>query len=106
MDFSIHRHFMCIKNIYKDLVLDFIAEKNIEKLQWYDETIMMHLDKEAALKFEFDIPAGFELRPLSVEDTFKVNSNWAHAAPGTETFIEYNIKFNPNIGLYNESNVI
>lgn len=102
MDFSVLRHFMCTKQLYRSFVLDFITKEKFDKIIWDDETIMMHLKKEEALKFQIDLPEGLELRSLSVEDTFKVNDNWPHKANASEKFIEYCIKFNPSVGLYNQ----
>jgi RimJ/RimL family protein N-acetyltransferase len=95
---------MCTKSIFKDFVHDFRSQQNLGNIIFDDETIMMYMEKEEVQKFEFEVPEGFQLRPLSIEDAFKVNENWAHKSPGSINFIEYNIKFNPNVGLYNEQN--
>lgn len=104
MDFSVRRTFMNIKNIYRNPVLDFIENEINQEIYFNNETVMMYMEKERALEFDFEVPEGLEIRSLSCDDGFKVNFHWPHASPGSEDFLKYCIKFNTSVGLYNENN--
>lgn len=95
---------MCTKNLYRALLLEFLSEDKFNKILWNDETVMMHLRKEEALKMRVDVPNGFQIRSLTCNDICTVNSNWPLASAVSEKFLEHCIEFNPSIGLYDENN--
>lgn len=104
IDFNIPRMFLCARQIYRNFLLDFIASDNSLKVSIDDETIMVHMRKEEALKFEYEVPKGFELRSLSIKDADFVQSTWTFASRMNENFVEYTIKYNPSVALYDENN--
>lgn len=104
VDYTKNRHFVCVKNDYRNNLLDFIANGNFEKTIWDDQTAMMFLKKEDALKLEINIPEGLQVHSLSKVNADKVNSIWPHASPGSEKFIAYCIEHNPSVGIFNEEN--
>lgn len=96
---------MNVKNDYRDFLQNFIETHNMDMKKVFDDvTVMMHISKENAKKFEIVIPEGTSLRTLSENDAAKINSIWPHASHDSEKFIAYCIKYNPSVGLYSQDN--
>lgn len=102
VDSNKKRHFVCVNNEYRNTLLNIIASGNFGDLIWNDQTTMMYLEKENALRLEINIPDGIQVHSLLKADADKVNSIWPHASPGSEKFFAYIIEHNPNVGVYNE----
>jgi ribosomal protein S18 acetylase RimI-like enzyme len=102
MDFSVERFFLCLRDDYRQIVMDFIKERDLNTL-WDDGTNMVYMKHEDAIQLQYTVPEGLEIRSLSVDNTDKINSVWPHASPGSEKFIAYCIENNVNVGLYDKN---
>ncbi|XP_004530236.1 uncharacterized protein LOC101450075 [Ceratitis capitata] len=69
-----------------------------------DGTAWYHIDREKALQFTAEPPAGYTLRRLEPKYAEQVNSVWPHRAPGSVLFVERMISYNDNVGVFDEAN--
>lgn len=95
---------MCTKGFYRKLVFDFIAEEKIEKVLWDNRCILVHLSKNDALKLDTSLPDGFKLRSLSEDFSDEIQTHWTFSSFWFDKFIEFNLKLNPSIGLFDKNN--
>jgi hypothetical protein len=80
-----------------------IAQQQINecKLSHDDLTDCYHLIKDKVNSFEYAIPAGYELKSLSVSDVKTINNLWLHRFAGSESYLENLIRNNISLGLFN-----
>lgn len=107
IDFSDIHHFMSYPKNLEKFILDFISERQLGKIKFIDDLFVMRLKQEEALKLEINIPEGFELKKLSIEDLTKIHSIWSIKSlfvMDTKKYIEHCIQTNINVGLFDKNN--
>ncbi|XP_039482860.1 uncharacterized protein LOC120446115 [Drosophila santomea] len=67
------------------------------------ETVWYTASKELVDSFTIQVPTGLTLLNLTLEDAETINENWPHRAPGSIEFVRSLIKYNINLGAYDDN---
>ncbi|XP_070489955.1 uncharacterized protein [Chironomus tepperi] len=102
LNFEEKKIFLCVREIYRDTLIEFIKSQDL-KLLFNDSTVMVHKKHEDAINLQYEVPEGLVIRRLSTSNADQINSIWPHRSPGSEKFIEYCIEMNLSVGLYDEA---
>lgn len=100
-NFNIRRKFLCVKEVYRKAILEFIKAEELE-IFVDSPTTMVYMSYEDAINLQYEVPEGLVLRRLSKSDAKKINSVWPHKYQGSENFLSYIIDVNLSVGLYDE----
>ncbi|EDW75791.2 uncharacterized protein Dwil_GK15128 [Drosophila willistoni] len=68
-----------------------------------NETVWYHASKELVSSFTIEIPPGVTLKTLQLKDAETINEIWPHREPGSIDFVNRLIKYNVNVGAYDDS---
>ncbi|XP_037709139.1 uncharacterized protein LOC119546722 isoform X1 [Drosophila subpulchrella] len=68
-----------------------------------DETIWYSASKEVIDTFCTEAPSGITLLNLTLEDAETINEIWPHRSPGSINFVRSLIKYNVNLGAYDDN---
>jgi len=101
LNFDVRKIFLCVREIYRDTIMEFIKSQDL-KVLFDDGTTMVHLSHENAVNLQYEVPEGLIIKKLSTSNVDQINSIWPHRLPGSEKFIEYCIEMNLSVGLHDE----
>ncbi|XP_070489954.1 uncharacterized protein [Chironomus tepperi] len=101
LKFDTPKKFVCVRELYRDTVIEFIKNEGLETI-FESLTTMVYMSYEDAINLEYEVPAGLVIRRLSTSDAKKINSVWPHKYQGSESFISHIIDVNLSVGLYDE----
>nr|NP_609173.2 uncharacterized protein Dmel_CG12560, isoform B [Drosophila melanogaster]AAF52589.2 uncharacterized protein Dmel_CG12560, isoform B [Drosophila melanogaster]ABM92801.1 IP09231p [Drosophila melanogaster]AOQ14933.1 CG12560-PB [synthetic construct] len=84
-------------------VVEYIGNKYYanKKLHTVD-TVWYAASKELVDTFNIQVPPGLSLQHLTIEDAEIINENWPHNKPGSIDFVRSLIKYNINLGAYDD----
>ncbi|EDW88435.1 uncharacterized protein LOC6527635 [Drosophila yakuba] len=75
----------------------------ITKAPYFVENVWYTASKELVDSFTIQVPAGLTLRNVNLEDAETINEIWPHRAPGSIEFVRSLIKYNINLGAYDDN---
>ncbi|KAH8412245.1 hypothetical protein KR009_000803 [Drosophila setifemur] len=84
-------------------VVDYISQKYYTKKLEIVDTFWYHASKELIDTFVIDPPPGIKLSNLTFDDAETINEIWPHRHTNSVNFVKTLIKFNVNVGAYDES---
>ncbi|KAH8271094.1 hypothetical protein KR018_007810 [Drosophila ironensis] len=104
----------CLKNIEKEYiffgfcsrlkpVVEEIGKKYYSKEPLIVETLWYHASKKLIDTFTIEAPPGITLAKLKVDDAQIINDIWPHRTDKSLNFVKSLIKYNVNVGAYDES---
>ncbi|XP_041674364.1 uncharacterized protein LOC108105702 [Drosophila eugracilis] len=101
LDFLGGEQFSSMPKRYFKVATDIIQAKKL-KMYLNSVTYSMILNKEEALHFQVEPPAGFSLRSVSVADAQVIDDHWEWSEQGSLSFIARQIVFSTSVGLYKD----
>ncbi|EDV59284.1 uncharacterized protein LOC6541378 [Drosophila erecta] len=85
-------------------VVEYIDSKySTTKELHLNETVWYSASKELVDSFTIQAPPGITLLNLALEDAETINEIWPHRAPGSIDFVRSLIKYNLNLGAYDDN---
>ncbi|XP_043647482.1 uncharacterized protein LOC122616187 [Drosophila teissieri] len=85
-------------------VVDHIGSKYCTtKALFFVENVWYTASKELVDSFTIQVPPGITLRNVNLEDAETINEIWPHRAPGSIEFVRSLIKYNMNLGAYDDN---
>lgn len=102
IDYSKRKFFMCLRECYRPAVFAVVQEFDLEVI-FDDSTKCLYMSKDDAKKLQINVPKDLELRPLTVDCAAQINESWPYRSEHSVDYISYLIKFNLNVGLFDES---